>query len=180
MIKTKSSVSSHETPGARPTRARRESGQTLVEFALVLMFVILPFTFVLIDGALTLYTWAALTNAVREGARAGSIYQTPTAPSYTQTLAQQAAAIDSARATTIRQELQGMVGPLVPFLDCASTIGYSPGAPTPGNPYRAQDSLLVSLACPRSLFFGLIGSTQITLTAQSTMKIEPGGVAPTP
>ena len=44
-------------------QSERESGQSLVEFALVLMFVILPLMFVLIDGAVTLYTQAALMNA---------------------------------------------------------------------------------------------------------------------
>lgn len=150
-----------------------------MEFALVLMFVILPFMFVLIDGAMTLYTLAAVTNAVREGARGGSIYQT-TALSGALTFAQQVAAIDSARETYVGQELQHMVGPLVPFADCSTTIAYIPATPDIGNPYRELNSLSVSLACPRSLFFGLVGTTQITLTAQSTMQIEPGGVAPTP
>jgi len=155
-----------------------------VEFALVLMFVILPFMFVLIDGAVTLYTQAALTNAAREGARGGSIYQTTTAPSYTQTFAAQVAAIDAARRAYIRQEVQIMVGPLVPFSSCTTTVAYpdtDPALPEMGNPYRELDSISVSLSCPRRLFFGLVGTSQITLTSQSTMRIEPGGVAvPTP
>ena len=158
----------------------RESGQALLEFALVLLFVILPFTFVLVDGSFTLYTQAVLTNAAREGARAGSIYQTTTAPAANQAFAAQVAAIDAARAAYIRQETQRMVGPLVPFAACSTTLAYAPDPPVTGNPYREMDSLTFSLACPRRLFFGLIGTNQITLSAQATMRIEPGGVAPAP
>lgn len=166
------------------THSDKESGQALVEFALVLMFVILPFMFVLIDGAVTLYTQAALTNAAREGARGGSIYQTTTPPLYTDTFAVQVDKIDAARRAYIRQEVQIMVGPLVPFSSCTTTVAYpdtDPALPDLGNPYRELDSISVSLSCPRRLFFGLVGTSQITLTSQSTMRIEPGGVAvPTP
>lgn len=161
-----------------PNKVRDESGQALVEFALVLMFVILPFTFVLVDGAVTLYTQAALTNAVREGARAGSIYQAAAAPAGT--FDQQWAAIDVARTTYVQQEVQRMVGPLVAFSDCTMTIAYSPAAPELGNPYRELDALTIALSCPRQLFFGLIGASQITLEAEATMRLEPGGVAPNP
>jgi len=158
----------------------RESGQALLEFALVLLFVILPFIFVLVDGSFTLYTQAVLTNAAREGARAGSIYQTTTAPLANQSFAAQVAAIDTARAAYVRQETQRMIGPLVSFPTCSTTFAYMPDPPDTGNPYRELDSLTVSLACPRWLFFGLIGTNQITLSAQATMRIEPGGVAPAP
>jgi len=161
-------------------RRNKESGQALVEFALVLLFIILPFTFVLVDSAVTLYTQAALTNATREGARAGSIYQTRTAPSANQTFAAQVAAIDAERTAFVRQEMQRMVGPLVSFSECSTTTTYSPDPPTVGNPYRELDSLIVSLACPRRLFFGLAGAGQITLSSRATMRIEPGGVAPSP
>ena len=53
------------TPKKKLTDLQEESGQALVEFALVLMFVILPFTFVLVDGAMLLFSQAALTNAAR-------------------------------------------------------------------------------------------------------------------
>ena len=158
----------------------RESGQALVEFALVLMFVILPFTFVLVDGSFTLYTQAVLTNAAREGARAGSIYQTTTAPSANQAFSAQVAAIDAARAAYVQQETQRMVGPLVSFPTCTTTFAYAPDPPDTGNPYRELDSLTISLACLRRLFFGLVGANQITLSAQATMRIEPGGIAPAP
>src|SRR3990172_7315696 len=103
-----------------------ESGQSLVEFALVLMFVILPLMFVLIDGAVTLYTQAALTNAAREGARAGSIYQTGTPPDFNQSFATQVTTIDAARLAYLQQQVQGMIGPLVSYPQCSTTITYNP------------------------------------------------------
>jgi Flp pilus assembly protein TadG len=166
------------TSNTKPTQTHPESGQALVEFALVLLFVILPFTFVLVDGAVTLYTQAALTNAAREGARAGSIYQAAAAP--TGTFASQVAAIDAARATYTQQEVQRMIGPLLTFSACTTTFTYSPATPDLGNPYRQLDAMRVVVSCPRRLFFGLIGTSQITLQAQATMRIEPGGVAPSP
>ncbi len=84
------------------TETQSQRGQALVEFALVLMFIILPFTFVLVDGALTLFTLANVTNAAREGARAGSIYQT-SAPGTV-------AAIDAARKTYVRSGSSSAIG----------------------------------------------------------------------
>jgi len=164
------------------TDLHEESGQALVEFALVLMFVILPFTFVLVDGAMTLFSQAALTNAAREGARAGSITWASSAPSYTQTFAQQVAAIDADRAIDVQLEAERLISPLLWFPSCTTTITYSPTTPELGNPAREFDSINVSLSCPRRLLFGLIGAYEITLEAQSTMQIEPAAVeiVPTP
>ncbi len=167
------------------TQLHKESGQSLVEFALVLMFVILPFMFVLIDGAVTLYTQAVLTNAAREGARSGSVYQcgAMTTPPITcnlapnQTFSQQVALIDAARATYVWREAERQVGPLVSFPECTKVITYTPDPPL-YNTYRELDSMSVQVACPRRLFFGLVGTSQITLTAQSTMRLEPGGTPP--
>jgi len=164
----------------RPSRPKEQAGQSLVEFALVLMFVILPFMFVLTDGAFTLYTYAMLTNAAREGARAGSIYQTATSQLLTQTFDQYTAQIDNERRTYTRQETQRLLGNLVSFSQCSTPITYTPDRPDTGNPYREMDSMNLRVDCPRRMFFGLIGTSQITLSAQSTMRIEPGGVATGP
>jgi Flp pilus assembly protein TadG len=164
----------------KPATNSAEGGQALVEFALVLMFIILPFTFVLVDGALTLFTLANVSNAAREGARGGSIFQTTVAPSASQTFDQQVATIDAARATFVQQSARQMLGPLVAFDQCSTTIAYGPATPNVGNPYRELDSVSVTLACPRRLLFGLVNAGTITLTSQSTMRIEPGGVAPSP
>lgn len=153
------------------TENQSQRGQALVEFALVLMFIILPFTFVLVDGALTLFTLANVTNAAREGARAGSIYQTSASGTV--------GTIDAERNTYARSEARRMLGPLVDFSACDARItSYSPVTPTLGNPYREMDSFTFRLACPRRLFFGLVGTGVVTLTSEATMRIEPGGVAP--
>jgi len=52
---------------------RPETGQTLVEFALVVTFVFLPLLFGLIEGTRLVYTNNVLSNAAREGARRGSV-----------------------------------------------------------------------------------------------------------
>ena len=171
----------------RLSRPKEQAGQSLVEFALVLMFVILPFMFVLTDGAFTLYTYAMLTNAAREGARAGSVYQTTTPPSGGLTCTNLVDTIDSQRATYVQQQMQFLVGNLVSLSQCSTNITYQPsqvcilgqpGDPPVPNPYRELDSLKVDLQCPHRLFFGLVGTSQITLSATSMMRIEPGGVAP--
>lgn len=155
------------------SRDQSQHGQALVEFALVLMFIILPFTFVLVDGAIMLFTLANVTNAAREGARAGSIYQT-SGPGTV-------AIIDTERNDYARGQARNLLGPLVDFSACeAKIISYSPITPTLGNPYREMDSLTFKVACPRRLFFGLVGTGVVTLTSQATMRIEPGGVAPQP
>ena len=147
-----------------------------MEFALVLLFIILPITFVIIEGAIVLFTLSNVTNAAREGAHAGSIYQTSTPQEGTQTFDDYWAQIDNDRLAYIRQEAQARLGPLVAFSECATTVTY--GLPTPdiGNPFRELDSLTVRLECPRRLLFGLVSAGTITLTSESTMKIEPGGV----
>ena len=153
------------------SKTESQHGQALVEFALVLLFVILPFTFVLVDGAMTLFTLANVTNAAREGARAGSIYQTLTPGT--------SSAADAARFVYMKQEAQSILGPLVAFDQCyIPDPVYNPVTATTSNPYRERDTFTFRIECPRRLLFGLVGSSVITLTAQATMRIEPGGAAP--
>jgi hypothetical protein len=155
------------------------------------MFVILPVTYVLIETSLTLFTLSNVTNAVREGARAGALYQYPacnttdtTCPLNPTVYAfnQLVGTIDTARSSVIRQEIQNRLGPLVAFSQCQVGIGYSVPPPTPaptpqpGNPYRAGEQLIVNLTCPRRLLFGLVNANQVNLSGSATMKIEPGGV----
>ena len=180
LLRSHFTVESKMNVEPRLSRPKEQSGQSLVEFALVLMFVILPFMFVLTDGAFTLYTYVMVTNAAREGARAGSIYQTANSQSGTQTFDQYTAQIDAERRTYTRQETQRLLGNLVSFSECDTPITYTPDPPDTGNPYREMDSMNLQVDCPRRMFFGLIGTSQITLTAQSTMRIEPGGVATGP
>ena len=172
----------------RLARQQEQSGQALVEFALVLVFVILPFMFVLTDGAFTLYTYAMLTNAAREGARAASIYQTSTLQSGPDVCAYRGV-IDAERVDHFRQDAQRLAGTLVSFQTCVvQPPVYVPDDPSDActkspetiDAFREMQPISWQLDCPRRLFFGLIGTSQITLTAQATMRVEPGGVATGP
>jgi hypothetical protein len=53
-------------------RFRRQRGQDMVEFVLILPL-LLAVTFAIIDFGVVFFTWGTLTNAVREGARVGII-----------------------------------------------------------------------------------------------------------
>ena len=55
--------------------ARSDAGQTLVEFSLVLPFMLLML-FALVDFGRGFYSWLVVTNAVREGARVGAVQGT--------------------------------------------------------------------------------------------------------
>jgi Flp pilus assembly protein TadG len=161
-----------------------QHGQALVEFALVLLFIILPLIFVFVEGALLLFTLANVTNAAREGARAGSIYQTSTSSGTY-------AAIDVERVNCIRTDLgvtgltttcqadpYGHLRNLVNVNQCSITADYGPAVPAATNPFRQTDTMTVTVACPHRLLFGLVSAGSITLTSRSTMKIEPGGPSP--
>ena len=165
----------------------RQQGQSLIEFALVLLFIILPITFVLVDGALMLFTYVEVTNAAREGARAAAIYQCK-APDCVidpaDTAANQLTMVDTARRnyvdTYFSSEDTRWLSALIGYRQCDPEITYPDPASTSDmtNVYRQMDSLVLTLACPRRLLFGLVSSGQITLTASATMRIEPSGVAP--
>ena len=171
------------------TKNRSQLGQALVEFALVLMFIILPLTFVMVDGALMLFTYLEVTNAAREAARAAAIYQyqcpaspAPCATDPTYSYDQQVAMVDAARDSYVDTYFQSedtrWLSALIGYSQCTHQITYNPDPPGIGNTYREMDSMSLTLACPRRLLFGLLNTGQITLTGGATMRIEPGGVAP--
>ena len=171
------------------SKTESQRGQALVEFALVLLFVILPFTFVIVDGAFTLFTYVEVTNAAREAARAAAIYQCK-APDCvidpTDTRENQLAMVDAGRRsyvdTYFNSEDTRWLSALIGYPQCDLQIIYPDLVPDPVtgayNIYREMNSLQLNLACPRRLLFGLVNTGEITLTASSTMQIEPGGVAP--
>jgi Flp pilus assembly protein TadG len=61
----------HSSPRNRP--ARRDRGQSLVEFALILplLFIVV---FGIIDFGMGFHSWITVTNAAREGARLGAVH----------------------------------------------------------------------------------------------------------
>ncbi len=172
------------TGNSRSLRLRqRQSGQAIVEFTLVLMFIILPVTAALIDSAFVLFKQIMITNIAREGARAGSIYQTTTAFGADVPIADQIASMDAARKDFIRHEASTQLNPLIDLSGCNLSdlqVSYNPEPPALGNPYRQFDSVTVSLACPHHWLFGIITLPPVTLQSQATMRIEPGGIAPNP
>ena len=179
MLRSNTDQTNFMPTGRKNSWRQRQQGQALIEFALVLLFIILPITFVLVDGALMLFTLSNVTNAAREGARAGSIYQTNISQGTTQTFADYWVQIDNARLAYIRQEVKARLGPLVAFSQCSITVRY-PTDPDVGNPFRELNSFTVRVACPHRLLFGLVNASTITLASESTMKIEPGGVQNSP
>lgn len=169
---------------------KREFGQALVEFALVLMFIILPFTFVLVDGALMLFHQVNIANTVREGARAGSIWQCDASKGcvvdFTSSVWSQYPIMDAARLQFIKDDMRQHYNPIANFDDCQTDIVYTPDPPRivlPDgtiiwNVTRGLYSLSVHLSCPHRLLFGIVATDVVTLTGESKMNIEPGGTTP--
>jgi hypothetical protein len=164
-------------PGVYRLYSPTEEGQSLVEFALVLAFVIIPFTFVLIEASVLLYKYVALTNAAREGARAGAVYLYVGDPGGSST------APDAGRSAAVATTVQSMVAPLIaPPPDCnatsaTTTCGIFYGAPSAPIPdyLRSTDVMTVAITHTHSLLFGALGSS-INLRSQASMRIEPSAV----
>jgi Flp pilus assembly protein TadG len=151
----------------------QEEGQALVEFALVLIFVVIPFTFAFIETSVILYKYVALTNAAREGARAGSIYLHVGNPNGS------FAEPDVGRSADVAEMVRATLGPfIVRPPDCLGTtadttcqISYESGDPTL-NPLRSTDRMTITIIHAHPYLFGALGS-EIDLRAQTSMRIEP-------
>ena len=156
---------------------REEVGQSVVEFALVMIFVIVPLTLVFIESSVLLYKYVALTNAAREGARTGSIYLYVGDPGGSPSVP------DAGRSTAVVNAVTDTLGPLIsPPPDCDGTgpstacqINYAPSSAPIPDPLRSTDTMTVTLAHTHTFLFGALGS-QITIQAQSSMRIEPSTV----
>jgi len=166
-----------------------EAGQSLVEFALVTLFVILPVTFGIIDGSILFYKWVALTNGAREGARAGAIYHYEGTEPSDGSRDMMENKIDPARENVITQTVEAMVRPLVSIQGW--TVSYEdpegdlcvqgPGGWEFCDVYRSGDLVTVAITHTHTTIVGLvIDLGEIDLNATATMRIEPGGPAPTP
>jgi Flp pilus assembly protein TadG len=156
---------------------RRERGQSIVEFALVLGFVILPLTMVFIEASVLLYEYVTLTNAAREGARAGSIYL------YVGDPGGSTLAADDERKEAVAEAVSGPLRPLIPAPpDCDGTsssttcqISYGPSSAPIPDPLRSTDALTVTLVYTHPFLFGALGN-EMAVRAQSSMRIEPSSV----
>jgi hypothetical protein len=157
-------------------KIEQEKGQGLVEFALVLIIIVIPVTFMLIETSVILYKYVALTNASREGARAGSIYM------YTGGNPPSEALPDAGRSAKVVDAVQGTLGLLIDSPpDCNNTsatttcqMAYGPST----SPFtytaflRSTDLLTVTLTHTHSFLFGALGG-EIGLNTQTSMRIEP-------
>lgn len=157
-----------------------EEGQSLVEFALVFAFIILPITMVIIESGVMLYEYVALTNATREGVRTGSIYL------YVGDPGASSVAPDAGRAAAVADTVEVMVGPLIASPpDCNGTaasttcqISYGPSSAPIPDPLRSTDAMTVTLTHAHPLFFGALGGS-VDLRARASMRIEPSMVITT-
>ena len=152
---------------------RHTGGQSLAEFALIAPLLVLVL-FGIVELGILLNVYIGLTNSAREAARAGAIFQyTGTAPLSGDTAA--VGTIDTARRASIDAVIAETLNPVVDPATIQVTTNYTPTTALESNPYRAGDALVVEIDHDHQLFFGILGSQQITIKATSTMRIEPGG-----
>ncbi len=159
-------------------KIRQERGQSLVEFSLVLIFIVLPLTFAFIETSLMLYKYVALANAAREGARAGSIYLYMGDPGGS------SVAPDAGRSTEVATTINDILGPMIVRPpDCDDTtattscqISYGPSSNNLiPDPLRSTDAMTVTIIHTHPFLFGALGS-DLDLRAQASMRIEPSAV----
>ena len=153
--------------------SHRRRAQSLVEFALVA-----PLLVALIVGAIELgilfVTYIGLTNSAREGARAAAVYRyNGPAPLSTETNAY--TKIDTSRQTYASSVITATLSPLSPTTALTMTMSYTPTIPLSENPYRAGDTVAVTLQQRHQVLFGLLGKIDIMLRSVSAVRIEPGG-----
>ena len=162
-------------PRQKPNQS--EAGQSLVEFALVLLFIIIPFTFAFVEAGVMLYKYVTLTNSAREAARAGSIYL------YIGDPGNSASAPDAGRSGSAANAINTTLTPLVPAVpDCSGTaattscnISYSVSSSPYFDPLRSTDTMTVTVTNHHQFLFGALGSS-MDLKAQASMHIEPSAV----
>jgi hypothetical protein len=155
---------------------RQHSGQSMVEFALILPL-LLAFIFGITELGILFSVYVGMTNSAREAARAGSVYQ------YTEAVPETGdpairATIDNKRKLYVSQIITDTINPMIdPVTDLTVTVGYTDTASLVlvENIYRAGDTIYVQLDHKHRLFFGLLGPQEINIKAISSMRIEPGG-----
>lgn len=138
----------------RPMRRLRDSdsGQSLVEFGMVLPFFLI-LLFALVDFGRAFYTWQIITNSAREGARVGAVAPTNTS-SITAGARDAAGALDDA--------------------NLAVSIA-TPSGVAKGNPINVTASYNFQLVTPLNPLLNLIGGASLanpTITSTASMRIE--------
>jgi Flp pilus assembly protein TadG len=160
-------MSLHEQAKARPRR-----GQSLTEFALTAPLLVAIIVGVIEIGIL-FSIYVGLANSAREAARAASVYQyTGTAPVSSDTSA--VPTIDAGRALALSTTISETLNPIIAPEALTVVPAYLPPTPVAANPYRAGDTISVTLEMSHTLLWGVLGDNAITLRAQSAARIEPG------
>jgi Flp pilus assembly protein TadG len=152
-------------------RKQQKSGQSMVEFALLLPLLCLML-FGIIEMSIVLGIYVGLTNSAREAARAGSIYQEANIV----TTSSEVTAMDNNRQLSIASTITETLNPMINTTLLTTTVSYTPTTALSTNLYRGGDIVNVHMRYTHQLFFGLLGARQINLQATSTMRIEPGGM----
>lgn len=163
----------------RRLRRQPRPAQSLVEFALVA-----PLLLTLVVGLLELgivfSIYIGLTNAAREGARAGAVYQWTGATPTNAQANSQVPTIDAARASFVRTAITNTRIPIV--ADSALTVptpAYFPDRTTSAdrqlNPLRAGDVIEVQIQYTHRVLWGVLGARDVQLQTRATARIEPGG-----
>ena len=160
-----------------PNQLTAEDGQSLVEFALVTIFIITPLLFGIIEGSMLMYKYVSLANAAREGARTGSIYL------YVGDPGGSSAAADAGRSAAIYTSIDETLAPgIVEPVDCNGSGGvtscqitYDVASPSADALLRSTSPLTVTLTHTHSILFGAFGG-ELNMQAQASMKIEPSTV----
>ena len=128
-------------------RRRDEAGQSLVEFAMVVPLLLL-IVFAIVDFGRILQGHVSLTNAVREGARAGAV---------------------GASSGTVQARVTGTASGLSPTVSV--TIPSKAG-----DSVVVDATATVQLITPLGAFMSLVGngtmSNSFTLTAKADMRLE--------
>jgi Flp pilus assembly protein TadG len=141
---------------------RNRKGQSIIEFALIMPLLLL-LVFGIVDFSIGLYDKAVVTNASREGARAGIVYRYPALD--TVQLAAEARTVAQNYCSTYLITFSG--GPIVPP-NVAVSGGTVGGFAASGQPLTVTVTYNYTyLIIPR-----FIGGGSPTLTATTVMRME--------
>jgi Flp pilus assembly protein TadG len=153
-----------ETPGTARTflsRLRREEGQALVEFALVLPVLLMIVTGITSFG-IVFYRYVTLTDAVRVGARTLALQRGNSSPCTSAANQTVASAVDV-----------GLTNSQLTFSYNGTPFYVSSTCSGSGATWNQGDSVTVQATIPYSLsIFGVITITSGHLTAQATDAVE--------
>ncbi|MGQ9572421.1 MAG: TadE/TadG family type IV pilus assembly protein [Dehalococcoidia bacterium] len=131
-------------------RGKKEGGQSLVEFALVLPIFLLVL-FAIVDFGMAFHAWITVTNSAREGARLGSV---------------------RAPASEIEQRVRDTAGSLGD--DVAVTVSNAQG--NPGDSVVVEVSYVYSLITPLAdvvkMFSAGSLDNSFTLSSTADMRLE--------